>query len=289
MIPWPESVVESLARRTCVIYLGSGISHNSINKDDKRPPTWKTFLESGCGKLTGDSKSLIENKIKNNDYLMACELLRKALGKDEFNDLLKNEFQKPCYPEAEIHKRIFELDSKIVVTPNFDKIYDTYAQNATHGAMVIKNYADNGIIDCIRNSERLILKIHGTIDNPDKLVFSQVDYAKARNEHRHFYQILNALLLTQTFSFVGAGLNDPDIKLLLENYAFQYPMSRKHIFVIPDDQMSDDERFIHSETLGLDFLLYNCHDNHKELTDSIIDLVEKVANLRDEMGVSQTW
>lgn len=291
MINWPDSLVDSLARRTCVVYLGSGVSHNSVNHEDKNPPTWKTFLERGCDRLKKEptKKKLVEEKIGANDYLMACELLRKAIGKDGFNKLLKNEFQTPQYPEADIHKYIFELDSKIVVTPNFDKIYDIYAQNVTHGAVVIKSYTDKGIIDCIRNSERFVLKIHGSIDNPDNLIFSQADYAQARNDHFNFYQILNALLLTQTFLFLGASLNDPDIKLLLENYAFQYPMSRKHIFVIPNNQMSEDERNIYSETLGLDFLLYDSKDNHKELTDSIKDLGDMVNGRRNELGAVQNW
>lgn len=119
--------------------------------------------------------------------------------------------------------------------------------------------------------EHFVLKIHGSIDNPDKLIFRQADYAQAHNNYSYFYQILNALLLTQTFLFLEAGLNDPDIKLLLENYVFQYPMSRKHTFVIPDNQMSMDERMVYSETFGLDFLLYDSKDNHRELTDSIKD------------------
>jgi len=291
MINWPNSLIDSLARRTCVIYLGSGVSHNSVNKDGKKPPTWKTFLNIGCEELKEqhDKEILIKDKIKANDYLMACELLRKSIGKDRFNKLLKKEFQTPRYVEADIHKYIFELDSKIVVTPNFDKIYDIYAQTMTHGEMVIKSYTDKGIIDCIRNSERFVLKIHGSIDNPDSLIFSQADYAQARNNYFNFYQILNALFLTQTFLFLGAGLNDPDIKLLLENYAFQYPSSRKHIFVIPNDQMSEDERKIYSETLGLEFLLYNSENNHIELTDSIKDLDEKVNSQRDAFAEVQNW
>lgn len=291
MINWPDSLVDSLARRTCVVYLGSGVSHNSVNHEGKNPPTWRTFLKRGCDILHKEpaKKKSVEEKIKANDYLMACELLRKAIGTDDFNKFLKKEFQTPQYHEADIHKYIFELDSKIVITPNFDKIYDVYAQKMTYGKVVIKNYTDKGIIDCIRNSERFVLKIHGSIDNPDNLIFSQADYAHARNNYFNFYQILNSLLLTQTFLFLGAGLNDPDIKLLLENYAFQYPMSRKHMFVIPNNQMGEDERSIYNETLGVDFLLYDRKDNHKELTDSIKELVELVNGRRNTLGDVQDW
>ena len=32
MINWPEDVVEDIARRRCVLYLGSGVSANSVNE-----------------------------------------------------------------------------------------------------------------------------------------------------------------------------------------------------------------------------------------------------------------
>lgn len=44
-IKWPSRLVEDIARRQAVIYLGSGISASSENKDKKRPPTWESFLK----------------------------------------------------------------------------------------------------------------------------------------------------------------------------------------------------------------------------------------------------
>lgn len=291
MINWSDFLIESIARRTCILYLGSGISSNSKNDAGKSPKIWRDFLTLGKKKFcnTSEEKKLIQNRINSSDYLFVCELLRQIGGRDAFNDLLKEEFQKPQFNVADIHKNIFKLDSRIVVTPNFDKIYDTYALSETKGSLVIKKYYDAGIVDCIRKTERLILKIHGSIDDPNNLIFSQVDYAIARNKHQEFYQLLNSLLLTQTFLFLGAGLNDPDIKLLLENYSFQYPKSRKHYFVFPKGKLSDMEIEIYSETLGLEFILYDPKNNHEELSISVADLVSKVEDRRNTMGRTQKW
>lgn len=43
MINWPEALVEAIARRRCVLFLGSGISANSKNSSGKRPATWENF------------------------------------------------------------------------------------------------------------------------------------------------------------------------------------------------------------------------------------------------------
>ena len=280
-----------IARRQCVLYLGSGVSHNSINVRGERPMTWKQFLMKGADKetLASAQKREIKTKIKAEDYLMACELLKRYLGDDAFSDFLDESFKTPGYKEADIHKEIFKLDSRIVITPNFDSIYETYVSNETHGATISKNYYDEDIASCIRKRDPIILKLHGSINSPAKMIFTQVDYAKARNDYQSFYQLLNALLLTQTFLFMGAGLNDPDIRLLLENNAFQYKSSRKHYFLIPKKQLSDKEIEIYEETLNIKFLQYSSVDYHKELTESLRELNRKVEEKRQDLANNQSW
>lgn len=43
MIDWPEALVEAIARRRCVLFLGSGISANSQNSSGKRQQRGKSF------------------------------------------------------------------------------------------------------------------------------------------------------------------------------------------------------------------------------------------------------
>lgn len=291
MISWPDTLVKDIARRRCVIYLGAGVSHNSKNADGAHPMTWPEFLKNSMKNpiLSQDQKDEMKAKIDSSDYLMACELFRQYVGRERFNDVVKDAFQKPQFTHATIHECIFKLDSRIVVTPNFDKIYDTYSASASHSTIDVKHYYDEDVASCIRKPDRIVLKIHGCISNPDKMIFSQVDYARARNEYSSFYQILNALIITQTFVFLGVGLNDPDIRLLLENYSFQFQWSRKHFFVIPKDQLSDVERKIYEESLNIQFILYDPSDNHKELTESLSELVNQVESSREDIATKQDW
>lgn len=53
---WPEDLVLELARKKCVLFLGSGISANAVDADGHHPPTWRQFLEEG------------KNKVKNPDH-----------------------------------------------------------------------------------------------------------------------------------------------------------------------------------------------------------------------------
>lgn len=46
MITWPEELISDIARRKSVLYLGSGVSANSISTDgtNRHPATWDSFL-----------------------------------------------------------------------------------------------------------------------------------------------------------------------------------------------------------------------------------------------------
>lgn len=286
---WPEDLVVELARKKCVLFLGSGISANAVDADGYHPPTWRQFLEEGKNKVKNPDKDTIERCIGNYEYLMACELLRRKLGKDKFDELLKNMFRGKGFDHAPIHEYIFSLDSRITITPNFDKIYDNYAQTKSHNTIVLKHYYDKDIVKYIRGKDSVIIKNHGTIDTTDKIVFTQSDYAKSRIENSDFYQIMEALIITHTFVFLGAGLNDPDIKLLFENYATTFNVSKNHYFVIPKNLYSELELQVYNETMHLDFIKYDPVDNHKELTEGLKELSTMVENMKLQVRDNLWW
>lgn len=291
MINWPDILVEDIAKRHCIVYLGSGVSHNSVNDAGVHPMTWKAFLEYGASLsvLSNQQKKEISKNIKKEDFLLSCELLRTFLGEHSFYDLMGRCYRDPQFKSAEIHQHIFSLDTKIVVTPNFDQIYEGYAMRESNNSVITKNYYDNDLANFIRHPQRLILKLHGNINTPNKMIFTQSDYAKARTQYADFYQLLNALIATQTFLFLGAGLNDPDIRLLLENYAFQYQFSSCHFFVIPKKQLSEDEMSIYEKSLNVKFITYSSADNHRELTESLNELVSIVEAKRIKIAGTLGW
>lgn len=290
LIKWPNEVISDIARRRCVLFLGSGVSINSINKDGRRPKTWKSFLESALTDVEPSSYVRhIKKLINENDYLTACEVIKKSLGKDAFNLLVRDEFLLPGYQPAEIHNQIFLLDSRIVATPNFDKIYETYANAQASGTIVVKHHYDKDVASVVRESGRIILKVHGTIDTPEHMIFTRSEYASARTRHSNFYEILSALSLTHTFVFIGCGINDPDIKLLLEDTFFRHNSFRSHIILLPKGMLHDSVSSILQETMNLRVITYSPKDNHKELLESLKSLNTSVEAFRVELANSLNW
>jgi hypothetical protein len=287
MINWHKDIIDDIARRRSVIFIGAGVSKNSVNSDGIRPKDWKEFLITAADKTT--KKKLISNLIKNADYLTACDIIRQDLGRDEFNTLVRSEFQTPKFQPADIHRHIFNLDSRIIATPNFDRIYDIYAENASSGNINIKAYYEDDIADVIRRPEPVILKVHGTITAADRLIFSRKDYSKARTNNRSFYQVLDALAITHTFVFVGCGPHDPDVRLLLEDYNYRFIFNKKHFIVSPKNSTKPDVLKIMEETMSLKTLNYDPRNNHIELTQSLESLVKLVETKRQELADTMEW
>lgn len=295
MIQWPERLIEDLAARRAVIFFGSGISRNSSGAGGKTPSSWWTFLDEikksakQLKKLPKDDLSTIDRLLKENDLLTVCDILKQAIGREAFVDAIKAEFKTPKYKPADIHTHIYKIDSRIVITPNFDEIYDNLATSKSDGTISIKSYADGDIAECLRSDDRAILKIHGYVSKPNELIFTRTDYAQARNKHRSFYSLVESLLRTHTFLFIGCGLSDPDIRELLEDYSFSYNHSRRHYFTISNTELGKISAQTISNSLGLEFLQYPTINNHEQLTTSLGNLAKAVEQARSKMADSQSW
>lgn len=290
---WPDNLIDSIARRKCVLFLGSGISANSYNEQGKSPATWEKFLRDILTKRKDklfSHEAVINRLLDEKDYLMACEVIVDALGENDFGELAADEFRRSKYKPSEIHKAIYLLDSRLVITPNVDKIYEQYALQASSSSVVIKSYYEDDIAKYLRTNDYLIIRAHGHIDNTTNLIFTHKQYSAARCKYTGFYKLLDALILTHTFIFLGCGINDPDIKLTLENSNFLYPGCRPHYFVTSSGSYEDEIADVLHNNRNLDMVTYDNKDGtHRNLLIALQELNQKVEEVRNKITDSQTW
>jgi SIR2-like domain len=284
VIDWPEDVIDAIARRRCAIVIGSGVSANSRGTGDVRPPTWKSFLVEGCERQGNPTHIL--DALNQNDMLEACDYLKSSMG-NQWSVFLREKFSTPRYRPAEIHTQLLELDTRIVISLNFDKIYDNFANSRTEGTVIVKNYYDDDIREAVSGSDRYVIKPHGTIDSTKKIIFTLDDYAKARIEFSSFYEVLNALLHTHLLLFIGCGLSDPDLKTLFEEYRYRY-QEMPHYITLPGPISPEKEDLV-KRTRGMNILQYNNADDHIELTKSLEELVGHVAHRREIIARELSW
>jgi hypothetical protein len=291
MIDWDKELVAAIGRRRSVIVIGSGVSKNSADKNGVRPMTWEEFLYS-CADKCGNPAHVLE-LISKKDYLTSCEIIKDILNRDDrdsFSRLVEATFMAPGFKPALIHEHIYNLDSSIVLTPNFDCIYDTYATAVSNSTVSIKDHTSKDLARFLLGGDiRLLIKSHGSVRDPANLIFTRNDYAQARTKFVLFYEILKSLILTHTFLFVGCGIDDPDIRLLFEDVQFTFGRMPLHYMTLPENEAHEDILKISSNSMRLKFLKYNPIDGHAELTSDLKKLVDLVEAYRQQISVDMKW
>ena len=288
MISWDDDLVQAIGRRRSVVVIGSGVSRNSANAHGKSPETWERFLKAASNQI-GDPPPLLD-LIQQKDFLTACDIIKKKLGQQDFLLLIRKEYQQPGYIAADIHKHIYDLDSSIVISPNFDNIYETYASAVSAGTLITKDHTSDDLINYLGGGDtRLFIKTHGSANAPGHVIFTRADYAEARTKYVLFYEILKSLVLTHRFLFLGCGVDDPDIRAMFEDVRFAHGHMPFHYMTTPSGEVHPEVRSVIGETMKMRFLEYSPAAGHQELTDSLRELVQKVEAFRDEKATDRKW
>jgi len=289
MIEWPHSLLEDIARRRTVLFLGSGVTRNAKSRinPNNMAPTWEEFLRRALERCAGPRRH-ITGLISRGDFLTACEILKDRLRED-WSIVLRECFVDPEFEATLIHETIWRLDCRIVLTQNVDSVYDNYARTESLGTVLVKTYNANDVALTVRGDRRVILKAHGTVETPAEVIFTRQDYLRARYSHAAFYSLLDALAVTHTFLFIGCGLNDPDLNLLLERNAYMHSEGRPHYMLTTTAGINDDIRRSVEKNMNIRLITYQARDNHKELVDSLVELAETVELRRHEMAAQSNW
>jgi hypothetical protein len=288
MVNWPQELVRDIARRRCVLVVGSGVSRQAVGHNGRRPPTWDGFLRQANQELPGGAQAHITSAIEEGDLLNACEWLQQKY-EHNWTARLRSAFSAPRFAPASVHKTIGKLDTRIIFSLNFENIIDVALQEVHGGTCVTKRYYDEGVSEFLRGTERYLVKVHGSLDETSKLIFTQRQYAEARIKAAPFYNAFDSALMTHTFLFIGAGYRDPDINLVLENQNFTYSEAHPHYF-LASAGLQDDLKHSLRANRNLQVIEYEkIDDDHSGFPKAIEELLELVDAEREELSQSLEW
>ena len=125
MFQFNQDLVEDLARRRAVLFLGTGVNSSSNTNLGKPIKQWRDFLECMAEAVADERlQKFVSQLVCEKDYLMACELIRQNFEKDKCDKNLTEEFAQ-IGSVSELHKAIFSLKQRITITTNFDKCLET--------------------------------------------------------------------------------------------------------------------------------------------------------------------
>ena len=279
MIIWPKSLVTEIARRRCVFFLGAGVAASATNRAGKRPKEWKEFLIAAVGLVNNPAtQTAINDLVTDNKLLLALQAISDEADPGDYHGLLNECFNDATFEPSALHKVIFDLDSRLVITTNFDKIYEKLCLAASTEGFKVVTYCSGSLGDEIRSDTRLIIKAHGSIDEISRMVFTKAQYHRAKETYASFYAILKALLLTNTCVFIGCSMDDPDVLLLLEEVRNIANPQRPHYALLKEGSHTSFVKKDLCSAYNVRSLEYG--PNHADLVLDLRELYSQVDTLR---------
>jgi hypothetical protein len=133
-------------------------------------------------------------------------------------------------------------------------------------------------VENIRSRIRLVIKAHGCVTDPTKVVLSRSSYFSAKRDFPGFYELLDALFLTNTLLFVGCSLTDPDIQLVLENANISAPSAHPHYALVEKSRHPSIKSAI-KKTHNIELIEYP-RGNHNAAIQAMQALKDKVIAFR---------
>lgn len=278
-ISFNPDLVDDLARQRAVLFIGAGASKWAKPKGGGSFKDWPTFLLDAAKHATDKKiRLLIEKRVRARDYLIASELLKSTL-QEKWRTILTQEFQQAA-DISRLHKALISLNQRVIVTTNFDKLIE----NAWNDTAPIRypqviGQIDEKVFRMFRDDETYLVKLHGSIDKPEEIVFDKTSYQNTAFANRFYAELLGTLLLTHTFIFIGFSMDDPAVSLIVESHAHRFPGTRPHYIFLsgPANQPIDDL----SKSLRKLFVLrYQPKNGHVALAENIEALAEEVKKRR---------
>lgn len=279
MINWPKSLIDELAQRRCILFLGAGVAASARNSAGNSPLDWNTFLVEATRLISKpDDKDAVTQLIHERKFPLALNAIADLADPGDYQSFLNDCFNDSSFEPSELHSVILDIDARFVITTNFDKIYEKHCLTVSNVGFKVIPYYSESLADEIRSDTRLIIKAHGSIDDISKMVFTRKEYHQAKKHHPEFYNLLKALLLTNTCVFIGCGMEDPDVLLLLEELKMTTNSKRPHYALLREGAVSPFITQDLSSTYNVRSLFYG--PDHSDLILSLKDLYAEIEGIR---------
>jgi HEAT repeat protein len=199
----PTSLIQAIRENRCILFAGAGLSAPTF-------PLWQQLIEylidavEKSGRKTEDLKSALQM----GDYLKVTQRIKKRLGQNIYEDLLRAIFRPlPAPPIPRLHLEISDIPFSAIITTNFDQLFErAYRSHNIEPSVYTANHPDLGRV--LERKEFFIFKLHGDIENPSSIVLSKMEYRDLVHNNRAFIELIHALLLNNTILFAGYSFRD---------------------------------------------------------------------------------
>lgn len=278
----PGNLIETYKRGKAAIFVGAGASSGA------GLPNWGKFLEALVEH--GQKQSVVtEDKAKEYlqlikdpaKYLMVASGLKDDLG-NYFSEIIEKTFKDPKPKPTELHSALVKLDNlPFVLTTNYDTIIERAYRAEVDDDVSVLTYKDEGELQRrLFKREFFILKAHGDAQRTGNgIILTERDYREILYRQRAYQHLLTGMFSMFSIVFVGASMNDPEMRLLLNYIADAYPQDSgpNHYAAMAKEEITSVEQERWFKDLKVQLIPISKDNDYAELTEFLVALREAAA------------
>jgi len=270
----PDALIDAYKEDRCGLLVGAGASVGAGLPD--WPDLLKKMVEEALAHRT-----ITDAKAKEYDRLIADPskfLLAAGSLKDDlspyFDGFVEKVFITSDPQPTKLHEAVVQADKlKFVITTNYDTVIETAYRKAGNYRVSVNTFTDAGEVQRrLAKREFFILKAHGDAAKiGNGIILTESDYRQILYRERAYQSLLSAMFTMFSIVFVGASMNDPEIKLLLGYIAdaFSPTAGPTHFALMPEDEITEVERERWRREMKVELIPISKAHNFAEVTEFV--------------------
>jgi hypothetical protein len=202
--PIPRMLTSAVFERRLIIVVGSGISKFSADY-----PLWTTLIDSMKQDLLADE--YIDEYFVG-DNLDLAELYERVYGRSRLGDKICHLLTSTREVNLAVYEAIAKLEPHIIITTNYDTLLESALDQLKFDydlAIQSTNLTE------WNQSNPLLLKVHGSINDYNSLIITKEDYTTFRRRFIFLSQFLSQQYAFNHVLYLGFSFQDPNFQYLL--------------------------------------------------------------------------
>jgi hypothetical protein len=229
--------------------------------DDGLPlPSWPWLVNRMCREIAcqtpSEERASLRTFFVEEGPLDCAQLFRQTVGEANYREFLLAQFGSslPFIRTTPSHAALVRLGLPLLFTTNYDELIETAYLEAGQ-QLRISISEEQFKARRAENPQRHLVKLHGSIDQPDTIVLTRTDYARARADRKEMLSFLRGEIADTAFLFVGFSLSDPNFNLLHDDIRLVYGMNLPAAYTVQGRRNPIKDRYLRSldvNTIWLD-------------------------------------
>lgn len=258
------------------IFIGAGVSRLS-----GLPSWWDLIVNMARDINYSYNKDKYGNaQFSSEEYLKIPQMYFIEKGEKLYKEKVVEEIGKLVKPN-EIHDLIMSLNPANILTTNYDTLIEQSAIKFGKNYSIINS--NKNVSDAKTNN--YIIKVHG--DFSSEFVLKEQDYLDYEKNFILIDNIVKTIFATNLVIFIGYGLNDYNIKLIL-NWVknVQSDSFVKPIFIHTGEKMSELEIKYYCDSRSIRVLDCNDFTNNEDYLIKYKEVIEKILKHNEKVQLS---